>query len=149
MFKRSKYLLSSMGLASVLYAVALPGAAANLPAVQHYAGNTFITGGIGLDESTAMRGEMKNWPLAMLFAQKQGQGAEYVADVHVVLTDHKGHAAIDAVSQGPFMLASVQPGTYQLAATLGNKTLHQTVNVKKDKSAKVSFIWPVGTGAMH
>jgi hypothetical protein len=46
--------------------------------------------------------------------------------VHVVLMDHKGDAAIDAVSQGPFMLASVQPGTYQLAATLDNKTLHQT-----------------------
>lgn len=149
MYKRSKYLLSSVGLASVLCAVALPGAAANLPAVQHSGDNTFITGGVGLDGSTAMKGEIKNWPLAMLFAQKQGQGAEYVADVHVVLTDDKGHAAIDAVSQGPFMLASVQPGTYQIAATLDNKTLHQSVNVKKGEPAKVTFIWPVGTGAMH
>lgn len=149
MFRHSKYFLSSVGLATGLCALAFASAAASLPTVQHAGSSTYITGGIGLDESTAMKADMKNWPLSMQFAQKDGTRAEYVADVQVVVTDNKGHAALQAVSQGPFMLASLQPGTYKVAATLDNKTLRQTVDVKKGKPVKVTFLWPAGAGAMH
>ncbi len=149
MFKHSIRILSSMGLVAALCGYASSSAAANLPAVQHAEAGTFMTGGIGLDESTAMKGEMKHWPLAMQFAEREGKRAEYVSDVRVAVTDPKGHTTMKAVSQGPFLFADVRPGTYKVAATLDNKTMRQTVEVKKGVPVKLSFVWPAGTGTVH
>jgi len=65
----------------------LANAASLLPSVQHSGANTFVTGGIGLDESVAFKIAMKDWPLSLQFAEKDGQRAHYVADVQVV--DHR------------------------------------------------------------
>ncbi len=139
-------LLSSLGLAASLCGVALPSTAASLPAVQHAGNITFVTGGIGLDESTAFKSAMKEWPLTLLFAERIGQRAEYVANVQVEVSDLKGHTAIDTTSQGPFMLANVQPGSYKVAATLDGKTLRQVVAVTQGKAAKATFLWPEHAG---
>jgi hypothetical protein len=96
-------LLSSLGLAASLCGVALPSTAASLPAVQHAGNIAFVTGGIGLDESTAFKSAMKEWPLTLLFAERIGQRAEYVANVQVEVSDLKGHTAIDTTWQRHWM----------------------------------------------
>lgn len=147
MFKHSHISLTSMGLAAALCAAAFASAAADLPDTQQAAGGSFITGGIGLDESTAMKAAMKDWPIAMQFAQKDGQHADYVADVKVAVSDVRGNTAIEAVTQGPFLLANVLPGTYRVEATLDNKTLHQVVAVRKDRPVRLTFLWPAQEAA--
>lgn len=146
MTKFSKPFLSSIGLLAMLCGVAASAAAGGLPEEQHSGSSSFVTGGIGLDESTAFKSAMKDWPLSMLFAQKQGARAEYVADVQLAVTDRKGNTAFETVSQGPFVLAKLQPGSYQVAATLDNKTLHQTVEIKPGKPARIVFLWPAQPG---
>lgn len=147
MFKHSKSFLTSIGLATSLCGVVFPSIAADLPALHHAGKNTFITGGIGLDESLAMKSAMKDWPLTVLFVQKDGAHAEYVADVRVKVTDQKGRTAIATESQGPYMLANVQPGAYKLEATLDNKTLQQDVEIKQGKPMKITFLWPAQIGS--
>lgn len=149
MFKHTQVSLLSTGLAAALCGLAFPVAATNLPDVQHSAGGSFMTGGVGLDESTAMKGVMKDWPIAMQFAEKDGQRADYVADVRVAVTDANGHSAIDTVSQGPFLLADVQPGTWKVAATLGKQTLHKVVEVKKGKPVRLTFVWPASAADLR
>lgn len=144
-----KSFLISVGLASSLVGASFSCAAADLLAAHHTGSNTFITGGIGLDESIAIKGAMKDWPLAVLFVQKEGAHAEYVADVRVRVTDKKGHTAIATDSRGPYMLANVQPGAYRVEATLDNKTLQQDVEIKRGKSVKLTFLWPALAGAVQ
>ena len=42
---------------------------AQLPEIQTGNGISWMMGGIGLDESTAMRAEAKNWPLSIEFSE--------------------------------------------------------------------------------
>jgi len=98
MRKSSKSFLISVGLLTSLVGAAVQSKAANLPVAHHAGSNTFITGGIGLDESIAFKGALKDWPLALLFVQKDGARAEYVADVMVKVSDHNGHTAITTES---------------------------------------------------
>jgi hypothetical protein len=148
-FQHSKTLVSSIGLVVSLSAAAWPSAAASLPAVQHAGSNTFMTGGIGLDESNALKAAMKHWPLTMLFAENAGKRAEYVANVRVEVTGPKGQTAIETVTQGPYLLADLRPGAYQVAATLDHKTLHRVVAVKPGKPVEVTFVWPAHAATTH
>jgi hypothetical protein len=140
-------LVLSVSFTTLALGATFASAQSNLPPVQNSASNTFLTGGIGLDESTAIKGAMNDWPLSLQFAEMGGQRAQYVADVQVLVTDSKGHIAIQSRSDGPFMLANVPPGIYKIAATLAGKTLHQTVEVKSGKPSRITFLWPATNGA--
>ena len=146
MKKFTKAILTSIVVSTLMVGTNLANAASLLPSVQHSGANTFVSGGIGLDESVAFKTAMKDWPLSLLFAEKDGETAHYVADVNVVVTDAKGHVAIDAKSEGPYMLTKIPAGVYKIDATLAGKTLHQQVEIKVGQPAKVTFLWPAGTG---
>lgn len=120
-----------------------------LPPVQHSGANTFITGGIGLDESTAFKSAMKDWPLTLQFAEKSGHKAQYVADVQVVVTDTKGQVVMNAKSEGPFILAKIPPGVYKVQAILLGKAMHQKIELKDGQPAKVTFLWPASNAEAH
>ena len=60
-----------------------PVFAQHLPAAHTAGAVQYRCGGIGLDESTAMRGAVKDYPLALLFA---AAGGEYLADVQVSIS---------------------------------------------------------------
>jgi hypothetical protein len=120
--------------------------ATNLPPVHRMGQVEYLTGGIGKDESTAIQAAGKKWPLTLEFAQKDGRRADFVADVNVIVRDAKGHPALQAEAKGPFMLAKLAPGRYNVDATLAGKTLHQHVIVKHGQPAQVAFVWPAGIG---
>ena len=144
MKKFSRTLLNSTVLMICLAGGSFANAASLLPPVQQSGANTFVTGGIGLDESTAFKSAMKDWPLSLQFAEKDGQKALYVADVQVVVKGAKGQVVISAKSEGPFMLTNIPEGVYTLEATLAGKTLHQQVQIREGQPAKVTFLWPAG-----
>ena len=79
--------------------------------------------------------------MTLMFVQKDGDRAEYVADVKVKVIEHSGAMAFTTDSQGPFMLANLQPGAYKVEATFDNKTLQQNVEVKQGKPVKLTFLW--------
>ena len=58
-----------------------------MPVAQHQGNVTFVSGGIGLDESHALRAEAHNWPLELQFT---GPGSDYLADIHVSITGPHG-----------------------------------------------------------
>lgn len=149
MKKFTQAILTSIMVSTLMVGTNLANAASLLPAVQHSGANAFVTGGIGLDESVAFKIAMKDWPLSLQFAEKDGQRAHYVADVQVVVTDAKGQVAIKAKSDGPFMLTNIPVGNYKIDATLAGKTLHQQVEIKEGQPTKATFLWPSGTGETH
>ena len=90
-------------------------AQAGLPPVQHQGSVQYVSGGIGLDESEALKAAAKDYPLALTFATGRRK-ADYVADV-TVAHDGQGKPVLRATSEGPYMLVKLPAGDYKVSAT--------------------------------
>jgi len=85
-----------------------------------------VCGGIGSDESTAMRLAMKSHPLSLLFARADGA---YVADVDVTIRDAKGDTALALHAAGPICLVDLPAGRYGVEARADGRTLTHEVTL--------------------
>ena len=139
--------LSLFSVAGTLMMVAsLAHADTSLPPIQRIDGIDYVTGGIGQEESSAIEHASHSWPLTMEFAMKDKQHADFVSGVRVQVHDAGQHVKFKVMSDGPFVLAKLQPGQYVVDASLGGKTLHEKVMVAAGHPAKALFVWPAGTG---
>jgi hypothetical protein len=109
-----------------------------MPQTQTQGNVSFVTGGVGLDESTALRRAQSHWPLSLRFT---GPQSAYVADVQVRIVDAKGTTVLDTTSKGPYLLARLRPGRYTVHASHGGVERSQTVTVRGNGSARASFAW--------
>ena len=100
----------------------------------------YVCGGIGSDESTAMRAAMKDHPLALLFARNDGA---YLANVQVAIKggDANTAAALALRADGPVCLIDLPAGRYVIdATTSGGDTKSQTVTIGSgSKTASFRF----------
>jgi hypothetical protein len=97
------------------------------PAMQKAGDVQYVCGGIGMDESTAMRAAMKDYPLSLLFATKSG---DYLAKIQVVVADGKGQEVAQFQAQGPVCLLRLDAGRYTVKASAdGGKTIDHSVEV--------------------
>jgi hypothetical protein len=110
-----------------------------MPQTQTQGDVSFVTGGVGLDESTALRRAQSQWPLSLRFT---GPGSEYVADVHVQIVSAAGATVLDTTSKGPYMLVRLKPGRYTVHVNHGSVDRSQTVTVRGNGSARASFSFP-------
>ena len=123
----------SLGLAGMAFAQS------DLPPAQTFGGVSYLTGGIGLDESKAIKAAEKDFSLSLLFAQtKRG---EFVSDVRVSVADKAGRAVLEAESDGPMLLARLPAGAYKVSAEYGGKVLVRTVKVDAKGVTRVGFVW--------
>lgn len=114
---------------------------AQLPAMQQYGHVDYLTGGFGLDESTAIKEAMGDYSLAMTFASSAGGRAAYVSQVQVVIRDAYDSTVLNVESRGPFLLARLPAGTYEVFATYNNQTQSRTVAIKDGHSTRQVFEW--------
>ena len=128
-----------------LVATGFVQAATPLPPVHKSGDVEYLSGGVGRDESAAIERASKEWPLTLEFAVKEKHRDEFAADVKTVVRDAKGRAVLQTDSDGPFLLAKLEPGQYAIDATLAGRTLHEKVAVKHGQPAKAVFVWPAGT----
>jgi len=100
---------------------------AQQPALQKAGDVQYVCGGIGIDESTAMRAAMKDYPLSLLFATKTG---DYLAKIQVVIESEKGTEVAQFQAQGPVCLLRLDSGRYTVKASAdGGKAVSQSVEV--------------------
>ncbi|HEY8905023.1 MAG TPA: hypothetical protein VIM63_03190 [Rhodoferax sp.] len=137
-------LLSTAG--ALMMAASMAHAATDLPPVQRTGSIDYVTGGVGQNESSAIERASHSWPLTLEFAVKDKQHADFVSGVRVQIRDAGQHVALKVTSDGPFVLAKLQPGRYVVDASLDGKTLHEKVVVASGHPAKAVFVWPTGTG---
>ena len=139
---------------ALLSAAALLGAlsaqAAN-PPIHFTNGIEYMSGGVGSDEAKFMETVSPRWAATLEFAVKDPadrQGADFAASVKVQVRDAaSGTALLNAVSDGPFMLARLEPGRYEVEATLNGQTLKQELTVQAGLPSKATFVWP--SSALH
>ena len=116
-----------------------------LPPVQKSGAVEYLSGGIGLDESTAIKSASRHWPLSLVFSVQAPGKAEFASDVKLEIRDAKGAQVLATTASGPFLLAKLPPGSYSLRASLAGKTLERKVQIKAGSSARVELVWPAGT----
>ncbi|WP_077000243.1 hypothetical protein [Variovorax sp. KK3] len=102
-----------------------PGTGA-MPAMKVEGAARYACGGIGSDESTAMRAAMKDHPLALLFARA---GGEYLANVDVRIKGANGDTALAMRASGPVCLVDLPAGRYTVEATTEGMTKTHNVTV--------------------
>ena len=138
--------LRRAALAAALYGAAFAAFAQALPPVQRSGSVEYVSGGIGKDESTALAAAAAQWPLALEFAVTGGARAQFASDVLVAVRDPAGRIVLQAASDGPFLLARVEPGAYSVEATLQGRLQKRQVTVRPGASAKAMFSWPAAAG---
>lgn len=142
--KLAKMILAGTVLATstAFAAVAHLDAATKLPAEKVQGEVHYVSGGIGHDEALAFERAERRYPLGLEFAKKAKPRNEFTADVEVLIRDAKGKTMLDTVSDGPFLLAKLPAGRYDIKATQDGKTLERHAAVVKGKPTHVGFLWP-------
>lgn len=100
----------------------------DLPAMQTNGILQYACGGVGSDESIALRAAMKRYPLSLLFARKDG---DYLANVAVLVQPAHGDA-MRFTASGPICLLQLPKGHYAIKATTQEGDSHtQMVHVAR------------------
>ncbi|HEX7864668.1 MAG TPA: hypothetical protein VF555_06945 [Variovorax sp.] len=139
-------LAAAMFCGAVLLGALSPAQAAVNPPIYMAHGVEYMSGGIGSDEAQLMETVSPRWPATFEFAIKDHKGADFAANVHVTVRDSGGVALLDnVVSGGPFMVARLDPGNYEVEARIGSQVLKQELHVLQGAPTKATFVWPAGT----
>jgi hypothetical protein len=109
-----------------------------LPPAQTQNGITYITGGVGQPESTAMKAEGGRHDLMLTFANRRG---EFLADVKVNIANRQGETVLDIVS-GPILLVDLPSGRYTVRADVNGDLLARTIDVGGRHHKQVAYSWP-------
>jgi hypothetical protein len=109
-----------------------------LPQIQQQGDVSFVSGGVGLDESKALQQAQSQWPLSLRFT---GPGSEFLADVNVRIVDAHNSEVLNTSSSGPYMLVKLRPGRYTVHARYKDQEQTKAVTVAAKGSAKSAFYW--------
>ena len=108
-------------------------------AVIQTAGNvTYVSGGVGTESIDRLNGLAADFNLKLVFALTSG---EYVSGTRVVIADAIGRTLLEATAEGPWFLARLPNGNYQVVATLADKALNRQISVGPGKIRTVDFRW--------
>jgi hypothetical protein len=112
-----------------------------LPATTTEGDVSYLSGGIGIDESTAMKNAASKYSLELVFSAKAGASAAYLANVHVKVSDRAGKTVIDTVAQGPYFLANLPDGNYKVEVSSKDVTKTAQTTLKKGSHQRLVFSW--------
>ncbi|SDX80146.1 hypothetical protein SAMN04515617_10715 [Collimonas sp. OK242] len=102
---------------------------------------TYVSGGIGEDESTAIQQAAKNYSLTLEFVIKATPKDEFTSDIQVKVSDAGRNTVLDTVSKGPFFLAQLPAGRYHLEAIKSGQTKVRDVTIKPGSHQRIMFEW--------
>ena len=101
-------------------------------------GVTFVSGGVSEEAVDRLRAMERDFNLKMVFALNNG---EYAADVKVQVVDPSNRVVLDVLAEGPWLLAKLPAGSYQVNATYGRGTERRTVAVAPASLRTLDFRW--------
>ena len=98
---------------------------------------SYVSGGVGEESFSRLRGTNKDYNLTMLFAQKSGA---YVSSAGVTIVDAKGQTVIDAISDGPLFYAKLPSGSYKVTVNFDGKSITRRIKLGA-KQMSMDFRW--------
>ena len=113
------------------------------PPIRMAQGIEYMCGGKSSAEAEFMRMVSPRWAATLEFSVNRARSGEVPADVKVVVRErYSGRPVMEAVSGAPFMLARLDPGAYEVEATLAGITLQQPLIVFNGMASRAAFVWP-------
>ena len=127
-------------------AAILLGAAVLAPPVQAQSdqvelsagGVSYVSGGVGTTSIDRLNSLAGDFNLKLVFALKAG---DYLSGVKVTISDAAGTALLETTSQGPWLLARLPAGNYQIVASFDGNAERRTVTIGSEKLRTVDFRW--------
>ncbi len=115
---------------------------AQLPPSKSQGDTTFITGGIGSDESSAMFAAAKKWSLLIEMSEIDGSGrGVWIAGINIRVLNANQQTIVETVCDGPLMLLNAPSGQYTVEASYQDKLLKRSVVLKEGDPQKLSLFW--------
>jgi len=99
---------------------------------------SYVSGGAGDEEQKQLLAMADRFNLKVTMASSNG---DYVAGANVAIQDTGGKTVLNAVADGPILLAALKPGTYTVSATLNGKKLEKQAQVGASGKQEVTFTW--------
>lgn len=113
------------------------------PPIRMANGIEFMDGGRSQAEAQFLQTVAPRWAATLEFAVSQGPRGAFPADVAVRVRDkYSGRPVMTAQAHGPFLLARLDPGTYDVEATVDGLTLTQSLTVFGGMASRALFLWP-------
>ena len=114
---------------------------AQIPDTQYSEGISYITGGVGDGETTAILSEAKQWPLLLEMSQIENGRGVWIFGAGIKISNSKKQAVFDAQADGPYMLINLVPGDYVIDATYQGIVQKRALSIKADSPQKISLFW--------
>ena len=102
---------------------------------------SYLSGGIGKSEASAMKHAARRYPLELEFVAKAKPKDEYLANVKVKIKDAHDKLVLDTTAGGPFLLAKMPAGKYRISADHNGKMEHRTIEIAPKAHKRVVFVW--------
>ena len=112
-----------------------------LPPEQRQGSVTYMSGGIGQDEAAAMRREESKFSLTLEFDKQTKPRDQYLSGVDVTIKDHSGNTVLDAIADGPLLLANLPDGKYTVIAYDNGQRKKRDVVIAGHQQERVVFEW--------
>ena len=112
--------------------------AADGPMVRTENGISHVSGGVGEESAKELGAITKDFNLKLVFVLQSGN---YVSDVRVNIMDAAGKTLLETTSEGPFLLARLPKGKYQIVATLSGITIKHQIVVGTAPLSTLHFRW--------
>lgn len=113
-----------------------------LPPERSQGSVTYLTGGVGKEESDAIKRVQDRYPLSLLFVERGGPNTwHYLANVRVSIQDAAGKSLLETTAEGPFLLAKLPEGRYTVVAKVRGQLITRRVDLTQGKRAQLVFEW--------
>ncbi len=133
-----KHNFIAYSIAAIFLGAASLASASNDGVVQTAGSVTYVSGGVGTESLDHLGSIARDFNLKLIFALNSGA---YLSGVKVVITDAKGKSMVDTTSEGPWFLAKLPMGNYQVVATVAGKAERRQIAVGATTLRTVDFRW--------
>jgi hypothetical protein len=114
---------------------------AQIPQTQSSQGISYITGGVGTEESSAILAEAKQWPLLLELSQLENGRGVWIFGSQIKILNTKNTVIFDAKADGPYMLVNLIAGDYVIEASYQGVEQKRAISLKAGPSQKISLFW--------
>lgn len=114
-----------------------------LPREQRQGSVRFLTGGIGLREAIAIKHAMHQFPLTLEFRMKASGKEQFLEGVPITIRVLTGQVVLKTLSAGPFLLARLRPGKYEVIAEQHGRMQRREVEIRANGGERLVFEWNI------
>ena len=123
------------------FLLATPLTWAQIPPTQYSQGISYITGGVGDEESSAILAEAKQWPLLLELSQLENGRGVWIFGSQIKILNAQNTVIFDAKAEGPYMLINLGAGEYAIVANYQGVEQKRSISIKAGQAQKISIFW--------